>query len=233
MTELNGVQWGCWRSLQVIEGVAYYKGTDGVYRYDGGQSATLISDKPMHDERYSDARGGWYGSSYYLSMKREKDGKFHMFVYDTQKGLWHREDNTMALNFARYGAELYTIPMVDYKAGCELVELNEVKDGEREKRVEWYAEFAPTGYYDASQKYLSRYDIRLKMAQGDWVDLWIRYDDEKNWQHKGRLFGKGTGSFVVPVIPRRCDHCQIKISGRGDVRIWHVKRIYEAGGDPP
>lgn len=232
-TEIKGVQWGSWRSLRVIDGVAYYKGLDGVYRYDGGQAATLISDKLTHDRVYNDARAGANGRLYYLSMQDVGTKTFHLFVYDTTNGLWHREDNTMALNFASYEYDFFMIPMGDYRTGCDLVECNLREPGDVEKRVEWYTEFALTGYYDASQKYLSRYDIRLKMAVGDWVDLWIRYDDEKEWQHKGRMIGKGTGSFVIPVIPRRCDHCQLKISGRGDVRIWHVKRIYEAGGDPP
>ncbi len=30
-----------------------------------------------------------------------------LFVYDTRKGLWHREDSTHASEFARVGDELY------------------------------------------------------------------------------------------------------------------------------
>jgi hypothetical protein len=47
----------------------------------------------------------------------------------------------------------------------------------------------------------------------------------------GTVRGSRVQSFLIPVIPRRCDHLQVRISGEGDCRIYQISREMEAGGD--
>ena len=35
----------------------------------------------------------------------------------------------------------------------------------------------------------------------------------------------------MPVIPRRCDHVQLKLSGKGEMRLFSIARILELGSD--
>ena len=47
-------------------------------------------------------------NKYYISMM-DNDGEYQLFVYDTKRGLWHKEDNTHVLDFCTYRGELYYI----------------------------------------------------------------------------------------------------------------------------
>jgi hypothetical protein len=38
-------------------------------------------------------------------------------------------------------------------------------------------------------------------------------------------------TITVPVIPRRCDHLRLKLTGTGDVKIYSIARILELGSD--
>jgi hypothetical protein len=36
---------------------------------------------------------------------------------------------------------------------------------------------------------------------------------------------------MIPVIPRRCDHCQLRLSGTGRMKLYSLARVLELGGD--
>ena len=36
-------------------------------------------------------------------------------------------------------------------------------------------------------------------------------------------------TFCVPVIPRRCDHCRIRLSGQGPMKLYSIGRVLETG----
>ena len=90
-TTCRGVQKGCGRSLAIVNEVLYYKSRNGVCAYDGSLPAEISAQ--LGDIAYSDAVAGSHGNKYYISMKDEAD-LYHLFVYDAQRGLWHKEDNT-------------------------------------------------------------------------------------------------------------------------------------------
>ena len=43
--------------------------------------------------------------------------------------------------------------------------------------------------------------------------------------------GAGTGHFLFPVRPHRCDHLQLRLSGQGEMRLLSISRILETGSD--
>lgn len=71
----------------------------------------------------------------------------------------------------------------------------------------------------------------MKGEAGALVDLYIQYDSNGIWERKGSIVCRNTNSFMVPVIPRRCDHCQVKLVGSGDVKVFSIARILEVGSD--
>ena len=87
------------------------------------------------------------------------------------------------------------------------------------------------GYSYPDRKYISRLNIRMILSAGASVSLFIDYDSENRWQNKGTVYGKDLNSFNFPVIPRRCDHFRIKLSGRGRAKILSVSKTLEQGSD--
>ena len=95
--DFDGVQDGSYKSLQIVKETLYYKGRNGVYAYTG-DTPTLIS-YCFGENRYSKAVAGEDGWSYYISMM-DAAGNQHLFVYDTVRQVWMREDDMKALDFA-------------------------------------------------------------------------------------------------------------------------------------
>ena len=105
-TACRGVQRGCERSLAIVNEVLYYKARSGVCAYDGSLPMEISS--ALGDEAYSNAVAGSLGNKYYISMVDSKK-QWSLFVYDTLKGMWHREDSTRAIVFCNCRGDLYYI----------------------------------------------------------------------------------------------------------------------------
>ena len=221
-TTCRGVQRGSHRSLAIVNEILYYKSRSDVCAYDGSLP-TGISPQ-LGTELYYEASAGTHGGKYYVSMK-DSAGKWHMFVYDTQRGIWHREDETHATGFAAWGDELFYIDA----AGRIMAENGTV--GEKEGNVPWEATSGLIGYELIDHQYISRFNFRMKLGKGAKCLLQIEYDSDGVWLDQGVIYGYGTDSFVIPVIPQRCDHFRIRLSGEGDVKIYSIAKIIEQGSD--
>jgi hypothetical protein len=151
--------------------------------------------------------------------------KWHLFTYDTENGTWYREDDFQALGFGRVEDELFAID----EKGNRLAALRGSR-GEIEADFDWMAEFGMYGTDYREQKYLSRFDLRMYMEEGSEAQLEIQYDSGK-WEKMPVIRGRSLRSFVVPVIPRRCDHLRFRIAGKGDMRMYSISRIMEVGAD--
>ena len=223
-TACRGVQKGSHKSLQVVNEKLFYKSVSGVCVYDGALPDS-ISDA-LGTERYSEAVAGSLEEKYYISMK-DNNGAWHMFVYDSSKGFWYREDNTQVMCFARCSGELYFIDAVSKK----LLSANGTV-GTEEKMLRWRAESGLQGYRIPGRKYVSRINLRVVLPAGSDMAVYIKYDEDFNWILLHATQGKfGTDSFVIPIIPRRCDHFRIKLEGTGEFRLYSITKNYEAGSD--
>jgi hypothetical protein len=111
-TACRGVQKGCGGSLAIVNEVLYYKSRSAVCAYDGSLPAEIST--ALGEVNYSDAVAGAVGNKYYISMK-DSDGAYHLFAYDTAKGMWHREDSTQATAFCACRGDLYFIDAADRK----------------------------------------------------------------------------------------------------------------------
>lgn len=219
----RGVQSGSFRSLCVVNEVLFYKSRTDVCAYDGSFPTSMGA--ALGEERYSGAVGGSFNGKYYLSMK-DSGGAWHLFCYDAGKGMWHREDNTHAMCFAAMNDDLYYIDADTKKLMCVLG-----TQGTPETDLEWMAESGVIGYEYPDKKYLSRYNIRLQVENGGELRLYCQYDSDGRWEHAGTVRRRGTGTFTVPVIPRRCDHMKLRLEGRGVVRVFSIAKILELGSD--
>ena len=222
-TVCEGVQKGSDRSLAVINGLLYYKGPNNVCIYQGGLTPSFISEK-LGLLKYSDASAGAFDGYYYLSMKNEQDG-YDTFVFDTEHGLWVREDGAHFTDFARAGEELYGLT-----EDGKLWSL-QAENGTLEEAVSWFAETGVLYYEYPDHKYVSRYDIRLEMEDGSRIRTYLEYDSSGRWLKAGEMPAGRLRSVTIPVRPRRFDHLRMRIEGTGNVRIWSIARILETGSD--
>lgn len=221
-SQCRGVQEGCGLSLQTVNETLFYMSRAGVMSYDGSLPSSVSNC--LGGVRYYNAVAGATGEKYYISME-DTSGTWHMFCFSTKTGMWHREDNTHAIAFGRKGDELYYLD-----DGGNIMAVNGT-EGTKEDAVKWYVVGGMTGYDVAGQKYLSRYNIRMQLEQGAEVSLALEYDSDGKWVDKGKVKGTSTRTFMIPVIPRRCDHVRLKLSGKGRARIFSIARLYEEGGD--
>lgn len=221
-TPCSGVQPGSEKSLIVINNTLYYKARSGICAYQGG-FPTEIS-KALGDVKYSAAVSGTIEDKLYISMKEDK-ADYSLFVYDTRTGLWSREDELHCVSFATLGEELYTLT----EDGRLLALCG--TEGEQEEFVAWSATSGIMYWQYTNRKYISRFNLRLSMEEGAELDIYVEYDSSGQWERQGRVQQKGTGSVLVPVRPRRCDHLRIKLEGKGEIRLFSIAKVIEIGSD--
>jgi hypothetical protein len=221
-TNLRGVAKGSEKSLATVNEVLYYKSRSAVCAYDGSLPTEISS--ALGDVYYSDAVAGYLGNKYYISMK-DAEGTYHLFVYDTQKGMWHREDNTEAKEFCNCRGELY---FIDTNGSIKTVNGSGTVDT---SPLPWVAETGIIGCFSPDKKYISRLIIRMALDIESTVDFYIEYDSMEAWEHVGTLSGTSLRTFSVPIKPRRCDHFRLRIEGEGNAKIFSITKHIEEGSD--
>jgi hypothetical protein len=204
----------------------YYKARSGIVAYDGSLPAEISA--PLGDESYDRARAGWLGNKYYVSM-RDSKGEFHLFVYDTKRATWHREDEVEAVAFCNRRGDLY---FIDYNDGqIKTVRGLDPMNVSEHEPVEWEAVTGIIGTDSPDKKYISRLDVRMKLDIDAEVNIFAEYDSSGEWEHLFNMTGVDLKSFAVPVKPKRCDHLRLKITGKGDAKIFSICKMIENGSD--
>ena len=222
-TACRGVQNGCGKSLVIVNETLYYKARSSVCAYDG--SLPMEISRALGDAVYSDAVAGAHRNKYYISMK-DRDGAYHLFVYDIYKGMWHREDELQAVAFCTCRGELYCIEQGKKQITTML------GSGEQSKEpVQWMAETGIIGTSSPDQKYISRLTVRMSLALGTRVRFFAQYNSMGGWEPLGTMSGTTLRSFSVPIRPRRCDHLRLRIEGVGEARIYSITKTIEQGSE--
>ena len=227
-TACRGVQEDCEKSLAIVNETLFYKSRSAVCAYDGSLPVEISS--ALGDKAYSDAVAGVLGNKYYISMKDES-GNYHLFVYDTKKGMWHREDDTQAIEFCNCRGELYFIDDGEYDDENRVIKTVRGTGNAHESSVEWSAETGIIGTESPDKKYISRIDVRLLLNIGTKVTIYAEYDSSGAWEHILTMDGTSLRTFSVPVRPKRCDHLRLKIAGTGDVKIFSICKTIAQGSD--
>ncbi|MBE6693384.1 MAG: hypothetical protein E7589_01280 [Ruminococcaceae bacterium] len=215
----SGIEKGSDKTAAVLNGLLYYKSRAGIIAFNG-TSTQHISDS-LGNERYSDATAVVHNGKYYVSMK-DTNGAYHLFVYDTRYGLWHREDGMHAESFATAKGRLYAV--ADGQIVC-------LTPDSSDERVRWYAESGIIGLDSPDRKYISKIAVRMSLASGARVVISVQYDSMGDFI---RLYGTESQTFktfTIPVPLRRHDHMRLRIEGEGDVKIFSISKTLEEGSD--
>ena len=222
-TACRGVQKGCDRSLAIVNEILYYKSRNGVCAYDGSLPVEMSAQ--LGDVVYSDAVAGSHGNKYYISMKDATD-VYHIFVYDAQRGLWHKEDNTQVDAFCSCRGEMYYIDHVD-----GYIKTMFGSGTPEASPVEWMAETGVLTTLMPDKKYISRITARMALSIGTRVHIFAEYNSSGSWEHLFTMKGNSLRSFAVPIRPKRCDHFRLRFVGEGDAKIYSITKTIEQGSD--
>jgi hypothetical protein len=80
-------------------------------------------------------------------------------------------------------------------------------------------------------RYVSRYDLRLALTEQTTVRVFIEYDSDGVWRHSGTVRLRRTGSAVIPIRPRRCDHFRLRLEGTGGCEVNSITKTVRDGGE--
>lgn len=230
-TQCRGVAPGSGRSLAVVNERLYYLSRNGVCVYDGSLPAS-VSDV-FCGEKFYDGCACAADGVYYICMRNER-GDPSVWTFDSSKGVWHHPFDEDVVMFAVVEGE-----PVYLDSDGNVVSVNGAF-GEKEKDVPFDAISSIIGFtYSGGEgsaslpehKYISRFVLRVKMHRGDLLEVLTKYDSEGEWISQGEISMEVTNSFTLPVIPRRCDHMQIRLRGHGDVRVFSIAKVLEVGSD--
>ena len=222
-THCRGVQKDCSKSLAIVNEVLYYKSRSAVCVYDGSLPVEISS--ALGDMTYTNAVAGTIRNKYYISMA-DAHGDYHLFVYDTKRGLWHKEDNTHVTDFCTCRGELYYI-----ESGSTTIKTILGSGTTDTSNISWMAESGVIGTNLPDKKYISRLDVRMKLTVGTRVYFYIEYDSCGKWEHLFTMTGIKLQSFPISIRPRRCDHMRIRIEGDGEAKIYSICKTIEQGSD--
>lgn len=215
---IEGLQEGCSKSMQVINETLYYKGLHGIYAYSGGLP-TLITQR-FGDHVLTDAVAGTDGVRYYLSAA---DGTRRRFlVYDIQSGLWLEEDDTVAVDFARIGKDLYFLNSAGdvYLADAE----------EEEEGIAWSMRFTPFLMSIQGRKRWRRLLVRVELPRGSWLRAEVRFDGGR-WVEAGRIVGAESNVRSFPLRIARCDRFELRLNGEGPCCILGMSQEFSMGSE--
>ena len=224
-TACRGVQKGCSKSLAIVNETLFYKSRSAICAYDGSLPTEVST--ALGDVSYSDAVAGALGNKYFVSMLDSDEGVYNLFVFDTKKGLWHKEDNTRVVDFCNCRGNLYYIDYADNYIKTVRGSGDEIDSAP----IEWMAETGIIGTDSPDKKYISRIDVRMSLTFGAKVYFYVEYDSEEGWEHLYTMAGTTLKSFAVPIRPKRCDHLRLRILGEGDAKIYSICKTIEQGSD--
>lgn len=222
-TACRGVQKGCHDSLAIVNETLFYKARSGICAYDG--SLPTEASYALGNGAYSNAVGGAHGNKYYVSMK-DTAGVWNLFVYDTAKGMWHKEDHLHVSAFCSFREEMYCVD-ADSRNILTLLGSGEAW----EDRVPWMVETGELGISSPDMKYISRLTIRMALEIGSEMNIYAQYDLSDEWVHVCNIKGTSLRSFSIPIRPRRCDHMKLRIVGIGAAKIYSETKTIEQGSD--
>lgn len=216
--DIEGLQKGCHKSMQVINEVLFYMGLHGVYAYSGGTPSLISANFGARE--VTGGVGGNDGDSYYLSMK--EGGRTHLMAYEIERGIWVREDETEAIDFTRIGKDLY------FLSSDGTVWLAD--SGEANGEMEWLAQFTP--FYETMQgrKTYSRLLMRLELPKGSYLIAEVRTDGGI-WKECGKVVGLEQDVIPMRISINRCDKFEIRLRGKGPCTILSILREFSVGSD--
>ena len=103
-----------------------------------------------------------------------------------------------------------------------------IPEGAVQETLQSAAEFGDFIEGSPGKKGLSKLLLRAELEAGASLRVLVRYDGGP-WRQAGQLQAEKKRSFLLPLIPRRCDHYRIRLEGTGGWRLFSLTREFYLG----
>ena len=192
-----------------------------MYAYSGGTPELLTEN--FGTRRFFDAVGGTDGERYYISMRAEK-GDWELYVFDTLRAIWLREDATHALDWAYLDGTLYFLDGATGKL------MTTGQDYSEEGLVNWSATLCQMDETSHGRKCYSKLYLRADLDAGAWLKVEISTDG-KPFRQVFSTHNERAKTLQVPILPVRCDNFRIRLSGKGGCLVKSIIREFALGSE--
>ena len=211
--QFSGVKAGCSKTIRNINEVLYYLSPGGVMAYSGGvpQLVSAVFGNKVYSEGVAGA-----DSRYYVLSADDSDGTHDLMVYDTQVGQWLRESNDAAEDFFVHDGSIHMV------AGGSVYRMWADPNGS----VSWMAQFCPMYENAHGKKRYGNIYLRLELDGSCKVETRADYGEWKTEKE----FSAGR-TVTVPLVPKRCDRFEIRLSGTGRCTVLSCVREFQTRSD--
>ncbi len=223
-----GLRAGCEGSLAIAGETLYYLSNAGIVAYSGGIPQPV--GEALGPGRRQWAAAGSDGLNYYVSLEDE-NGDARLYVYGAKTKLWHIEDGSRCIGFARWNGNLYYL-----NDRGELWITGSIADAPADSTpegdFEWFAEFGDFTEGSPEKKGVGKLQVRLELEAGAWVKASLQFDSDGVWREAGTVMNENVKrSYILPIVPRRGDHYRLKLEGYGGCRVYSIARQSYTGSD--
>lgn len=240
-TNAHGVKEGSDLSLAVVGDTLFYHSPAGVCAYTGGYPAVILTPAEMDGHAAPGGFAAGDGQKYYLRLIM-KIGDPILWVFDTVRNLWHKEDGVVVPSawngYPGNGQRnlFGTSPDGVYIMGSPAFTLDQRNGtpqyiGHREGAVKSFAEFGRALHGTMKNKILWELMIRMEVSMGSAVTVSIAYDQGGYTEVYRRRYTE-VGVVSVPIKPAECDSYKLKIEGSGEYKILAIARVYSENAKP-
>jgi Listeria/Bacterioides repeat len=221
----EGVADGNSGSLINFENTAIYIGEHGINTYAGSTAGKLSRD--LGEGGMYNSLGASSGTKYILHVK-DADEEGHTYILDLTRGIWLGADYGNVQGYAHLNDADYLL------SDGKIFSVG----GSAPLDDEWEMVFKPffetvTGSYKSQShifetKRYTRLTLRVDVPVGSYIEAEIKADDGE-WMMAGRTEGKEDSSQDMIISTPRCDKLQLRLSGRGQMKILAFEREYRVG----
>lgn len=224
---VRGVQKGSWRSVANIGGVLYYKSPTDICAYDGSIPVSISAQLGDDNAVFSHAVAGANGTLLYIALRSGNTDT--MYVYDTQRGIWSKEDEVTPIAFASDSSGLYYITQ---NALMRTVYTQATGGTPEQEDIEWSLTTGIHGFENPDGKRLRQLKLNMLAEEDTACELEVMYDSSGEWLKIADCYGSGlTKCTSVIFIPQLCDHFQLRLSGYGYMHLVSVTKSVLYGGE--
>jgi len=221
--DVEGPQEGSGGTIAQWNGNLIYLSRHGVMLYDGMAQEV---GQPLGDGPMEKGVAEVCDSTYYLSVE-EGNGKHSLYAMDLTRSRWYRQDDSAAVAFASLRGEIYMLS----RNGI-LYALHGKAGTPEQGDITWYCETAEMGYEYREHQYLRRFLIKMELSPDAYCRMLIQYDGDGIWHDKGTMHGRsGVKTYLMPIVPRRCEHAKIRLEGIGKMKLYGIGREMGLGSD--
>ena len=104
-------------------------------------------------------------------------------------------------------------------------------EGTPENCISWRIQTGRLLAMTPDHKHISKVQVRVALDAGSSITIEARYDGLGPWIKCAQKLSPSKTGYTIPVIPRRCEFFELRLSGAGDMRLLGMAYSMEQGSE--